>query len=81
MITPKTKRHLQLASAILLTFSICPYLYVLLSIEPVYAFAQQGGNALLQLFIPLCLTGLLGFVAFLLLVISLLRDKSGKIDT
>jgi polyferredoxin len=73
----KPKKVLQILSATLLFLSICPYLYLFFSIDPVYFFQQQtGGNALLQIYIPVCLIGLLGFLAFLLLIISLfIKDK------
>jgi hypothetical protein len=47
------------------------------NIYPVFLYAQEGGNSLLQLYIPLCLTGLMGLAAFSLSLISLtMKDKN-----
>jgi hypothetical protein len=54
---------------------MCPYLYLLFNVEPVYAYGRETGeNALLQIYIPLCLIGIFGSVSFLLLLISLTKD-------
>jgi hypothetical protein len=80
MKTQKIKKTLQTLSVIVLFINICPYLYMLFNISPVYLFQQQtGDNALLQIYIPACLIGILGSVSFLLLVTSLFfKDKSAE---
>lgn len=77
MQSSKTKRNLQIMSAILFFLTIFPYLYLLFNVGPVYSYGQEtGGNALLQIYIPLCLIGLLGSASFLLLLISLIaKDR------
>jgi hypothetical protein len=47
------------------------------NVEPVYTYGREtGGNALLQIYLPLCLIGISGFVGFVLLLISLvIKDK------
>ena len=73
------KRNLQIVSAVLFFITICPYLYLLFNVETVYTYGQETGrNALLQIYIPLCLMGLLGLTSFLLLLISLMmKNKNG----
>jgi len=72
----KTRRNVQIVSIAMLLTTICPYLYLFLNIEPVYSYGQQtGGNALLQIYIPLCLIGILGFGSFVLLLISLVAKE------
>lgn len=71
-----TTRNLQIVSTILLLTTICPYLYLLVNVGPVYSYGQQtDGNALLQIYIPLCSIGVLGLGSFLLLLISLVKKE------
>ncbi len=68
---------LQICGVLLIAFSACPCLWVMGSVSPVVQYAvETGGNAALQISIPLGLAALINGVGLITLVISLIiKDK------
>jgi Na+-driven multidrug efflux pump len=66
------KHVLQTISAVSLALSALPCILALVNIPPVIEFAvQTGGNAALQIYIPLVLAGLINGFGLVVLIISL----------
>jgi hypothetical protein len=72
------KRVLQIISAVLLALSALPCLLAFINIPPVIQFAiQTGGDAALQIYIPLVLAGLINGLGVILFMVSLaLKETS-----
>lgn len=70
------KHVLRTLSAVLLALSALPCLLAFVNISPVIEFAiQTGGNAALQIYIPLGLAALLNGVGVVLLIVSLASQE------
>lgn len=69
---PPVKRTLQIISAVSIALSALPCILALVNISSVIQFAvQTGGNAALQIYIPLFLAGLVNGFGLIVLIISL----------
>jgi hypothetical protein len=67
-----SKRVLQIISAVLLALSVLPCMLAFMNIPPVIQFAiQTGGDAALQIYIPLVLAGLINGLGVVLFIVSL----------
>jgi hypothetical protein len=67
-----SKRVLQIISAVLLALSALPCMLTFINIPPVIQFAiQTGGDAALQIYIPLVLAGLINGLGVVLFIVSL----------
>jgi len=70
------ERVLQIVSAVLIALSALLCMLTLINIPPVIQFAiQTGGDAALQIYIPLVLAGLINGLGVVLFIVSLaLKD-------
>jgi hypothetical protein len=74
----QNKRVLQIVSAVLIALSALPCVLTLINIPSVIQFAiQTGGDAALQIYIPLVLAALINGLGLVMLIISLaLKENS-----
>ncbi|RPI95049.1 MAG: hypothetical protein EHM40_04435 [Chloroflexi bacterium] len=72
------KRRLQIVSVVLIALSALPCMLTLINIPPVIQFAiQTGGDAALQIYIPLVLAALINGLGLVMLIVSLaLKEKT-----
>ena len=67
-----SKRVLQIISAVLFALSALPCMLAFMNIPPAIQFAiQTGGDAALQIYIPLVLAGLINGLGVVLFIVSL----------